>query len=159
VEEVEDWESLYSNYELNLHFREFALTIDRSSRVFGLINSRKQEIMNELVLGLRDLEESIRTLENIASNFEVDFSLIDTSSLKRHFDYIFSELISSEIEDLMEWITDEGEATIKKEEIINFVNRLNEIGFDYKLDLSEFDIDWFDIAMNNEFRRVMEKDD
>jgi len=39
------------------------------------------------------------------------------------------------------------------------LQEINRLGLKYELDIREFDEDWFEYIMNNQFRRAMEDDD
>ena len=72
---------------------------------------------------------------------------------------MFSDHISIEVSWLLDYMTSEDEAQEKLDEIEKIVARINALGLDYKADTREFNFDWYDVAMNNEFDRQMAKDD
>ena len=60
---------------------------------------------------------------------------------------------------MLEWITDEYEATEKINEIEILVERINNLGLNYEVDMEDFNFDWYEVAWQNELARIMAKDD
>ena len=56
-------------------------------------------------------------------------------------------------------MTDEGEAIDKRRDFESLSDRILRLGLNYDADLTQFDVDWYEIASDNDFRRMMEKDD
>jgi GTPase SAR1 family protein len=158
INEINDFESLHSDYSLNNHFKEFLSSVKGSSKINEALEERIIEIINDLIKGEYSIETAIELLEDLINSFEIDLSFIDTSELEAHFDYLFEERIANDIDMLMDYILDESEADEKLEEIKILVIEINNLGLYYEPNLDAFNLDWYDIAMENEFRRQMEKD-
>jgi adenylate kinase family enzyme len=159
INEIDDWSYLHEDFELNGKFKEFIQLVEKDYEIMEIVTEKSSEIVQELVLGEDSIEGAVNLFSELSETFQISYGLEFSKELTEHFDRLFSELIDNEVEWLKDWITNEDEIYEKKEEIEDLAKELNEIGFEYKLDLSEFDIDWWEIAMNNEFRRQMEKDD
>lgn len=159
ISEIDDWHSLHDNYELNIQFRKFLELIQNDYNVLEAINSSVSEIVNDLVLGESDIGKSIKVLSDLKTTFELDFSIEEFKDIENHFDELFGELIDNEVEWLKDFANDEYYVDEKRKEIEDLVNQLHNIDFDFKVDMSEFDVDWFEITNDNEIRRLMEKDD
>ena len=124
-----------------------------------ILESKTSEIVNELFTGIHDLVEAIELLEELTNSFDLDLYFIDTSDIEWHLDSLFTDYIDQECEWLIEWATDEGEVHSKRLEIEKMVKKINDLGLDYKPDMNDFNIEWYDIVMENELRRLMAKDD
>ena len=159
IEEITDWESLYKDYSLNKKFMRFVEASADSPSLKAALNVHLENIVNEMVTGEDDPELAITILEDLVSAFEIDFNNFNIHIIRKHFDYMFDSYISEEVENLKDWILDPGEASEKEQEIAKLNQRILNLGFDYHVDLSDFDIDWYDIASDNDFKRLMEKDD
>ncbi|WP_281298847.1 AAA family ATPase [Flavobacterium limnophilum] len=159
IDSITEWEALYQDYSLNSHFKEFMVSVKDNENINSVLQERIEEIVSELFRGQTDINEAIDLLAELIKSFDIDFNKLDTTNIINHLDDLFSENVFDETEDLKDWITDEGEAYDKRREFEDFNERLNLLGLEYKADLSEFDIDWYEIARDNDFRRMMEKDD
>jgi energy-coupling factor transporter ATP-binding protein EcfA2 len=159
INEIDDWHSLHSNYELNIQFGKFLREIGSDYHIMKAIESSASEIVNDLVLGESDIEKSINILSELKTTFQLDFLTGNFKDINNHFDQLFSDLIYSEVEWLKDFANDESYVYEKKQEIENLVSQLNNLDFEYSPDLSEFNLDWDEITRENEFRRLMEKDD
>lgn len=159
IDEIDNWRSLHDNYELNTQFRAFIEMIEGDYNIMQAIDYHASEIVNELVLGENDIEKSIDVLAELQETFQLDFITNNFNDIERHFDELFMDLITEEIEWLKDIITDESYAHDKKQEIADLAKQLNDLGFEYKVNLTEFDIDWWQISFQNDIRRKMEKDD
>ena len=159
LDKIVDWESLHDNYELNIQFRKFLDMVKHSNSIMETIKDSSIEIVNDLVMGESDIAKSIEILGKLKDTFQLDFTASYFHEIEGHFDQLFYELIENEIEWLNDFITDESEAYEKESEIQNLIDELNNIGFYFVTDLSEFKKDWWEVAMHNEMRRVMDKDD
>jgi energy-coupling factor transporter ATP-binding protein EcfA2 len=159
IDSITEWEALYQDYSLNSHFKEFMLSVKDNKNINSVLQERIEEIVSELFRGQTDINEAIDLLAELIKSFDIDFNKLDTTNIISHLDDLFSENIFNETDDLKDWITDESEAYDKKQEFEDLNERLNLLGLEYKADLSEFDIDWYEIARDNDFRRMMEKDD
>ncbi len=159
IENITDWEGLHEDYTLNKYFREFIISVKDNDTINSVLQDRIEEIVSELFMGKDDIYEAIDLLQELSRSFDIDFEEFNTTNITRHLDYLFSEKVAYDIEDLTDWITDEGEAYDKKQELEKLNEKLIDLGLYYDADLSEFNIDWFEIARDNDFRRMMEKDD
>lgn len=159
IEKIDDWESLHSDYSLNVYFKEFLVAVKSNEYLSILLNERIEEIVSELFLGESDIDRAVDLLEELTDSFNLDFNKLDTVNITDHLNDLFSEHIDDAIDWLRDWITDEGEAIDKRREFERLNDRILRLGLDYDTDLSEFDIDWYEIAIDNEIRRIMEKDD
>jgi DNA polymerase III delta prime subunit len=160
IQEIEDWDSLYDDYTLNFYFREFMDSVRDNEKINKVIKNRIIDILTDLVIGEDDLNQSIDILEELISKYKIDFKTVDASKIEEHFNTLINDYVNQEIDWLRDYISDEGEVFEKKEEIKRFISRITAAGLQLESDLSEFDNnDWYDIAMHNEFRRLMEKDD
>lgn len=159
INSITEWKSLHEDYSLNLHFKEFMFSVKDNENINSVLQERIEEIVSQLFSGQNDIDEAIDFLAQLIKSFDIDFNKLDTTNIISHLDDLFSESIYNEIEDLQEWITDENEAYDKQYEFEKLNDKINHLGLEYKADLSEFDIDWFEIARGNDFKRMMEKDD
>lgn len=159
IEQIDDFEALHLDYSLNIHFREFMILTRSDSRISYILEQRIVEIFNDLVRGETDIEDAIELVENLAESFDVNLNFLDTSDIEEHFDYLFEERIANDIDMLKDYILDESEADDKLADIETLVERIRQLGIDYEANLSDFNIDWYEIAMDNEFARQMAKDD
>jgi len=159
IEKISDWESLSSDYTLNTYFLEFMNSVKDNDYLYSLIQYRTEEIVNELFSGENELDRALTILEDLTRDFELNFLELDTSNIINHLDQLFADEIFNTVDDLRDWITDETEVYEKRKEFEMFEERINELGLEYQVDFSEFNIDWYEIASENDFRRRMEKDD
>lgn len=159
ISEIDDWQSLHDNYELNIQFRKFLELIEKDSNVLEAINSSVSEIVKDLVLGESDISKSIKVLSDLKTTFELDFSTGEFKDIENHFDELFAELINDEVDWLKDFANDEYYVDEKRKEIEDLGTQLQDIDFDYTIDMSDFEEDWYEITSHNEFRRLMEKDD
>lgn len=159
IEGIDDWESLSSDYSINEHFKDFLIAFRDNPRFSILINERIEEIIFEIFRGESDLKRAIDILEELTINFDLDYSSFDTNNIEEHLDDLFSEYITNEVEMLLDWMTHEDEAQEKLNEIEKLVERINDLGLEYEADTDEFEFDWHEVAMANEFARQMAKDD
>lgn len=158
IYKIDDWKTLHEKYELNVQFRQFLELIRNDHNVLFAIQSSIHEIVNELVLGEDDIELVIKVLSELKTTFDLDFTF-GFSEIIAHFDELFSDLIANELKWLRDYALDESEVDDRREYIEDLVAQLNNLGFEYSADFSEFEIDWFEITSYNEFQRLMEKDD
>lgn len=159
IEKISDWESLSSDYTLNTYFLEFMNSVKENDYLYSLIKYRTEEIVDELFSGENELDRAISILEDLTRNFELNFLELNTSNITNHLDQLFADEIFNTVDDLRDWITDETEVYDKRKEFEIFEERINELGLQYEIDFTEFDIDWYEIASYNHFREIMEKDD
>ena len=159
IDAISEWEALHSDFALNLHFKEFITSVKDNTYLKEVLEERLEEIVTELFNGGNDLESSIDLLEELTKSFDLDFQTFNVVNIVDRLDNLFSEHISLEVEWLEDYITDESEVYEKIEEVENFVERINKLGLSYDTNLDEFNLDWYDISINNEIRRLMEKDD
>jgi energy-coupling factor transporter ATP-binding protein EcfA2 len=159
IDSITEWEALYEDYSLNLHFKEFMLSVKDNENINSVLQERIEEIVSELFRGKDDINEAIDLLEELSNSFELDFDKLDNTNIINHLDYLFSEYIDQEIEWLHDWMTDESEASEKLSEVEKLVKRISDIGLEYEVDTDEFGFDWYEVACRNDMRRMMEKDD
>jgi energy-coupling factor transporter ATP-binding protein EcfA2 len=159
INEINDWESLHSNYSLNIHFREFLDSVRGNYKINLVLEERIMEIVTDLVLGEQEVKAAINTFKDLINSFDLDINFIDTSDITQHFDEIFSDLVANEAEMLKEWILDESEVYDKVNELEGLSNEIVNLGLDFEPNMDEMAIDWYDTAMNNEIQRLIEKDD
>lgn len=158
IYEISDWQALHENYELNLQFRKLIDVVKSNNKIMIAIKEFTSEIVNDLVIGESDLNKSIDLLSQLKEAFQIDFAIGDYSELRNHFDELFSELIDNEVQWLFDWLHMEHEAYDKKDEIKKIGERLVELDFEYSIDLSSFDIDWWEVEKENEMQRLMAQD-
>lgn len=157
---IDDWSSLHDDYSLNIYFREFLETIKENNKISQIVNERIVDILSELINGESDISDATKMLEDFIWKYNLSLRFENTHLIEEHFENLLSEYIYEEIEELKEIITSEEEASEKKTEILEIINRLNDSGLNINLNLEEFDDEeWLTIAIDNEFRRQMEKDD
>lgn len=159
IDSITEWEALHEDYSLNLHFKEFMLSVKDNHIINVVLEERIEEIVSELFGGKNDLNEAIDLLEELIKSFDIDFDKLDTTNITSHFDNLFSEHISNEVQWLLDWMTYEDEAQEKLDEIEKLVERINDLGLEYEADTEEFGFDWYEVAMHNEMARLMAKDD
>lgn len=159
IENISEWEALHEDYSLNLHFKEFMLSVKNNENINSVLQERIEEIVHQLFRRTDDIYEAVDLLEELIKSFDVDFDKLDTANISDHLDDLFSEHISDEIQWLFDWMTHENEAQEKLGEIQKLVKRVNDLGIEYEADTEEFDFDWYEVAMGNEFARQMAKDD
>lgn len=160
LQEIEDWDSLYDDYNLNFHFREFIEAVQTNSLIYNILTERSIDIITDLALGEDDISEAIKIVEELSSKYKTSIDSSNSTSLVEHFTELITNYIDQETDWLQEFISDESEALEKKKEIEVLSDRINKLGLKIQFDLREFDAnDWFEISMDNEFRRLMEKDD
>jgi broad-specificity NMP kinase len=159
IDSISDWESLSSDYTLNTYFLKFMNSVKDNHYLYSLIQDRTEEIVNELFSGENELDRAITLLEDLTKNFELNFLEYNATNVINHLDQLFADEIFNTVDDLSDWITDEIEVYEKRSEFEALEKRINNLGLNYVVDLTEFDIDWYEIASHNDFRRMMEKDD
>ncbi len=158
IGEISNWEALYEDYSLNKQFMRFVDLSRGSGKIQSALAEQMSEIVNELVIGETDPERAVDLLEKLTDAFKIDFDSFDDRSVKQHFTQIFDEYIYDEVENLTEYILDPGEAYEKLGEIKKLNQRIIDLGMDFEIDMTEFNLDWDEIAIDNEFKRQMEKD-
>jgi len=158
IREIRDFEALRENYDLNMHFREFIASIKGNDEITELIQERVMEIINDLVTGEYEAEDAVELLNELTSDFDIELEYMDTDTLQPHFEEIINEHIDSEIAWLYEYITDPDEANEKKSEIQKMIDALTMHGIEVDTNISDFDVDWYETAMENEMRRLNAKD-
>lgn len=159
IDSITEWEALHQNYSLNSHFKEFMLAVKDNENINSVLQDRIEEIVSELFRGKNDINEAIDLLEELIKSFDVDFDKLDTTNITDHFDDLFSEHITNEVQWLLDWMTYEDEAQEKLDEIEKLVERINDLGLKYEANTEEFGFDWYEVAMENEMARLMAKND
>jgi GTPase SAR1 family protein len=160
LSKVEEWNLLYEDYDLSHKFQEFMEEVRGNYVINSIIEDRIIEIINELVISDFDIEDAIATLTDLTSKYVVNLQMLNTNKLEEHFSEIIEEYILNEVEWLKDYALDESSVDEVIEKIKSILEEVNRLGLDIKVDLNEIkDVDWDEITSNNEFRRVMEKDD
>ncbi|AWG22859.1 hypothetical protein FFWV33_15655 [Flavobacterium faecale] len=159
IDRITEWKALHEDYSLNLHFKNFMLSVKGNEYINSILQKRIEEIVSELFRGTRELNDAVDLLAQLIESFDVDLKKLDTTNITNHLDDLFSEHIFNDIEDLMDWATDEGEVYDRRNAFENLSIQINDLGLEYKADLSEFDQDWFEVCRCNDIRRIMEKND
>lgn len=160
LQEIDDWDSLYDNYSLNYHFREFMEAVLTNKNISQVLHNRSIDILTDLVLGEDEIEEAINVVEELSSKYNINFDLVNSSPLEKHFSNLITNYIDQEIDWLRDFIFDEIEVYEKREEITRYIQRIEKLDLTVEFDMREFDrIDWYEIAMHNGFKRAMEKAD
>ncbi|KIO51620.1 ATP-binding protein [Flavobacterium hibernum] len=159
INNISEWEALHQDYSLNLHFKEFMLAVKDNENINKALQDGIEDIVSSLFQGTDDIHDAVDVLKELVKSFEVDFEKINTEIISGHLDYIFSEYIANEVQWLYDWMTFEDEAQEKLDEINELVKQINNLGLKYEADTSEFEFDWFEVAMNNEMVRLMAKND
>lgn len=157
---IEEWESLYEDYELSAKFQAFMHEVRGNSPINAIIEEKITEIFTELVLSDYDYDRAFRTLSDLISKYDVDLESFNTRKLDNHFAEILQEYISNEVDDLEQHMLDESGIDDLNEFIATQQEELNILGLNVELDLSEIkDVDWYEVACINQIKRLMEKDD
>ena len=160
LEQIDDWNALYDDYSLNSDFINFITTDHTNNKINQILNYRSLDILTDLARGEDEIEEAIKIVEELKTKFNLNLKLVNCSELEDHFSEILNNYIDQEIDWLRDFISDESEAYEKKQEINTYLERIKHIGLTVYSNIREFDsIDWYDIAMHNEFKRLMEEDD
>lgn len=159
INDINDWEALYRNYELNIAFKEFIDATKNNYKVNQALIERTEEIVNDLFTGEHDLERGIELLEELTETFNIDYVDFNSSSIELHLDDLFSEYISNEVDNLKDWATDTSEVEDIRNELENWNEKIRDLGLAYDVNTSELECDWDEITRLNEFNRMMEKND
>lgn len=159
IESINDWEQLHKDYELSQHFLEFLKLNSTNYDLQRFLESRTADIVDDLFLGEGDVTKAVGRLKELKEIFQLNFRSYKTDTIVRHLDDLFSEHITNEVDWLKDNIMDWGEVAEKKEEIAYLLQEINRLGLKYEVDIRDFDEDWFEYIMDNQFRRAMEDDD
>lgn len=161
LNEIYDWRSLNDDMSVNIYFREFLDKSKHNSNIYNILKDKFIEIINDLLKGIHDIDEAIDLLENYSRDYNLNYRFVDTNKIQERLEEILIEFIEDKIEFLKETIRSYGEEESEKREITEIINKIKRIGINIDDNiLSAFDeYDWFEIAMDNEFRIQMEKDD
>lgn len=158
IGDISNWEALYEDYSLNQQFMRFVDLTRENAQIHSALIERTWEIVNEVVTGEDDPERAVEALEKMSEAFKINFDTLDSRTVVDHFNQIFDDYIANEVENLRDYLLDPGEAYEKEREIQKLNQRIIDLGLDYEVDMDEFSADWDEIAMENEFRRQMDKD-
>jgi GTPase SAR1 family protein len=156
---INDWKQIYENYQLSKDFLRFLNLNRQDQQIQQVLEERVTEIVDDMFLSENNVVKAVESLEQLKEIFDLDFTTYDISDIVRHLDDLFSEHISNEIYFLKDTMYHEEEAYDKMDEIRKLQDKIINLGINYNVNMSEFEEDWWEIAMNNEFRRQMEKDD
>ncbi|MBP1631461.1 MAG: hypothetical protein H6Q15_2354 [Bacteroidetes bacterium] len=160
ISEIDDWSSLHEDYSLNIYFREFLETIKENNTINMMVDERFIVILSDLIKGEDDISEAIDLLEDYIQNYNLNLRFLDTKLIVEHFDELLSDYIDQKIDDLKESATSLGDEYYKRKEILALITRINKLGLNINQSLEEFDkVDWYEVTVENEFKRQMEKDD
>jgi hypothetical protein len=158
--EIGEWKNLYEDYEMNLYFREFIQLASSNYQINEVIKERVTEFIVDLTKGERDLFKSLDMLEKLVLQYSINAEEINGDELVNYFNDLLNEYINDEMENLEEFITDESEAMDKISEIEEIIERIEKLGLQVSSILDDYSgYDWGEMALHNEFRRLMEKDD
>lgn len=103
IYDINDWEALYRNYELNIAFKEFISATKNIYKVNQALIERTEEIVNDLFTGENDLERGIELLEELTETFNIDYTDFNSSNIESHLDSLFSEYLFNEVNNLKDW--------------------------------------------------------
>jgi len=160
ISKIDDWSYLHEDYSLNIYFREFLQAIQGNNNVYQIVEEKIIDILLELIKGENEIFDAIKMLEEFLLDYNINLRYFDSRAITTHFEDLLSEYIDQEIYELKDIITDKSEADFKREEIVELTSRISKSGVRIEPDLDEFDeIEWLEIAIANEFRRQIEKDD
>ena len=158
IEEINDWESLYKNYELNIAFKKFVEATESNYKVNRALIERTEVIVNDLFIGEHDLESGVELLVNLSETFNINYTDFDATKIISHLDDLFSEYISNEVENLKDWATDNNEVDEIRDNLKGMNEKITHLGLSYEIDMSELECEWDEITRWNELKRIMEKD-
>ncbi|WP_312192670.1 hypothetical protein [Sphingobacterium sp.] len=156
---VSDWKSLYEDYSLSRKFKLFLEKVVSNYKIQVALRERTSEIVDEMILRERDLVLAVELLEELKVKFDINFEDYNKKRLINHFEQLFNEHIDNEITWLLDFISDEHEAEDKKYEVEDLLRRMQSMSFFIDVNLNEFDIDWYEISIDNHIREQMSKDD
>lgn len=159
IESIYEWQDLYLDYNLNIHFVAFLNSVSDSDNTYLALKLRCSEIVSAIFIGNDDLEDAVVVLENLQEKFEIDFKDLDSVNIVSHLDYLFKYAIDEEVEDLRSRIQEIDEVFERKSELEDLERRINEIGIKYSVNFERFHIDWSNISWVNEMRDRLDSDD
>jgi hypothetical protein len=160
LERIEDWSILIEDYEVNEYFIQLMSNISDNVYLNNIVERNIDEIILDLVSGEYDAESLVKKLESLSAQYSVNFSLISPYLIIQHIEDVFNEHIEQEIDWLKETMLDEGAERDKIKEIEALIERIEDLGLEIDPNMDLFkDVDWWEVASTNEFRRLMEKDD
>jgi hypothetical protein len=160
LNEIDEWNLLYEDYELSVKFKDFMHEVRNNSTINTIIEERINEIIGELVLSDSDFDDAYNTLSDLITRYDIDLVSLNTLKLDEHFAEMLQEYIWDEVEWLKDFVTDESEVSELNDKIESRLDKVNSLGLDIQLDLSEItNVDWHDVAWSIELRRLLEKDD
>jgi len=157
LNDVDDWSGLFEG-ELNLHFNEFIKSLDTTSAIYGIVQSKITNILNEVILGLWSISEIMDNLKFYDNKFELgDFV---SEKVKNHIVKLFEEEMDDEVNDLKQCVLSEGDERDMMEE---FHERI-EAFLDYDIVLEPSfkafsDVNWFEVANDNYYDYAMKNND
>lgn len=160
LDDIYDWEGLLSDYEAKSKFELLLTKVQGFGLTSQLIESNLLAIIEGAVLNEFDPKRALDSIESISGEYGLDLGAIDTSTLDDHISTIINEKIDQEVEFLKDYARDESEAGELVLDIEGLVEQATELGLKVSADFNLIhDNDWWEIAMNNEIRIQMEKDD
>lgn len=156
---IEDWREVFDDYSLTGPFLEFLHLNRKNRKIQKILRERSEGIIYDMFLSENDVVKAIERLGNTKELLDLDFSTYDKGDILKHLDDIFPEYISNEAYFLREHLFNADEAYDKMDEIRKLVDQLSYLGVAYSVNMTEFNINWEEIARENEFRRQMDRDD
>lgn len=121
--------------------------------------ARTESIVNELFCGEYNLENAVDLLENLKETFELDFSIFNTYTVERHLHDLFNDHISTELDNMKDYIIDVSEVGEFRNQMNNLNDQIKFLGIDFEADMKDFNCDWEDIGRMNDLQYKMQKDD
>jgi len=160
IYQIENWKDLYDDYEMNLCFREFLQITLYIEPITKAIKERVTEFAVDLIKGERDLFMSVEVLDKLIYQYNISIEHIDKHEIENHINDLLNEYIYDEFDSLEDYISDESQATEIIVKLDELIETLEKIGLKVNSNLEEYkEIDWFELAINNDLKRMMEKDD
>lgn len=158
LNDIDEWSDLVEDIELNTYFSEFIDNLNTNYKPFKIIKNNITEILKDMILGLWSTDEIKDIIKTYSSRFELqDFISLE---VKNHIVQLFEEEISDAVDELSEWVMNEGDEVDKKNEIKGKIEDFQNYNIFLDVDFKEFnDVDWWEVANNNYFRYAMEKND
>lgn len=158
INNINEWEDLYLDYNLNTHFIDFLNSVSENEKAYLPLRLKALEIVSSLFMGIDDLDDAVDLLENLKEKFDINFKDLKANVVS-HFDELFEYTIDYDIEDLKSSIKDIDEVYERKSELEDLERRINDMGIKYKANYDRFHIDWSNITWINEMQDRIDSDD
>jgi len=158
--EIEHWYCLNEDYSLKSYFLNFLNRTRNLPSINDHLQDKLMEIFTVLIVGEHNIDLAIDLISDLALSYNMDFEYEDTDYIDSHFTSLLSDHIAEEIEWLVDHITSYDEVREKISEIEEIIDRLEKNGMKIETDIKDFnDYDWDKIALKNDYRRAMRKND